>query len=205
MHSWAFDLLLAVLTLIKRGPTTASTTASGGFGVSTTSLQTATPPTNASARRAYLRSLLQHFVALILIAIAYVFSSLRRLAAIAMFAFDVSSCFLHLLQICLNANESSAIKTRKSTISFVYYGLVLPSFVVMRFGVWPALWYSTVVESQNWFRQLESVLVPRASLVVQIILQCWILLSMVLSAIYFRRLCRQPHLQRILQNKSNTP
>ena len=54
--------------------------------------------TNTSA---YVRSLMQHVLALVLISTAYVFSSLRRLSAIGMFAFDVSSWFLHLLQVCI--------------------------------------------------------------------------------------------------------
>lgn len=204
LHAWAFDVLLATLTLIKRGcpssPTASASLLSPGFGASTASLQTATLScTGVTTRGAYLGSLLQHLVALVLIAVAYVFSSLRRLAAIAMFSFDISSSFLHLLQMCLNAQDPS-LKNKK-VVSAVYYGGVLPSFILMRFGVWPALWYSATFESQNWFRQLESVLVPRAALVVQLILQCWILLCLVLTVVYFRRLRRQPHLQRILNSE----
>jgi len=191
LHSWAFDFILLILAMIQRVPRGAAASTAGASAFSSS---------DQKARWAYLRSLLQHFVAVVLIAIAYVFSSLRRLVAIGMFAFDVSSAFLHLLQICLNA-KSPSLKNER-VIAAVYYGAVMPSFIMMRFITWPALWFSATFESQNWFRQLENTLFPRAALLLQAVLQLWILLCMVLTSVYFRRLRQQPHMRRILHSRT---
>ena len=94
-HSTAFHIGSCILLMIQnyrskdaanpQSPANSSSSSSSSiWRVSTTS---------------YLRSLLHHALALLTIATAYIFSSLRRLVAIGMFAFDVSSWFLHLLQI----------------------------------------------------------------------------------------------------------
>jgi hypothetical protein len=93
-----------------------------------------------STTTAYIRSLFQHALALVLIASAYMFSSMRRLCVIGMFAFDYSSWSLHLLQICINVPEESAMQ-RSNVFLGVYWLAVVPSFVLTRFLVWPALWY----------------------------------------------------------------
>lgn len=149
---------------------------------------------------AYVRSLFQHILAIALIAFAYMFSSLRRLTAIGMFAFDVSSIFLHLLQICLNAPETSRIRDKR-VIATLYYGGVLPSFVLARIGVWGALWYSATFESKKWLRQLENTLFPRAGTMLLVLFQVWMVLLMSLTGIYLRRLYSHTHLQRILHEE----
>jgi len=153
----------------------------------------------------YIRSLFQHTLALVLIAVAYVFSSLRRLAAIGMFAFDVSNCFLHLLQLCINrpgrpddSGDTKGAISNRQLVSIVYYWLVLPSFVLTRFGIWPALWYSATFESQNWLRQLENTLFPKSAFILQSILQLWMVLLTVVTVVYLKRLVHHPHLQNIL-------
>lgn len=148
----------------------------------------------------YSRPLLQHLLALVLIAVAYVFSSLRRLGAIGMFACDVSGCFLHLLQILLNKASPRTARW----IPLLYYGGVLPSFVTMRLCVWPRLWYSATVESHSWFLQLERTLFPNSALMLKCVLHVWMLLVTYLTLVGLRRLCRHPHLQRtLLWNRAN--
>jgi hypothetical protein len=146
--------------------------------------------------RSYARALLQHLLALLLIAVAYIFSSLRRLGAIGMFALDISSCFMHLLQIALN-KKSSDLSSR--WIPWLYYGGVFPSFVGMRLCVWPRLWYSATFESHSWFDQLERTLFPNSALVVQATLHVWMVLVMYLTAVNLKRLWWHPHLQRRLR------
>lgn len=147
---------------------------------------------------AYFRSLLQHVLALVLIGIGYVFSSLRRLAAIGIFAFDVSSCFLHLLQICVNAKPESVWR-RPKVVGTMYYGLVLPSFVVTRFFIWPNLWSSAAAESQVWLRQVEYTLFPGAAKLLHTMLHLWMILLEGLAIKYFGRLYRHPHLRAIMR------
>jgi hypothetical protein len=147
---------------------------------------------------AYVRSLVQHVLSLALIATVYVFSSLRRLAAIGMFAFDVSSWFLHLLQICMNAPDGSRWKQAK-VVSRIYSWLVIPSFIVTRFMIWPAVWYSLEVESKVWLVQLENMLVPGSALAMRCTFHFWMILLMGSTVVYFRRLLDHPHLRRILR------
>lgn len=145
---------------------------------------------------AYIRSLFQHMIALALIASAYFFSSLRRLVTIGMFAFDVSSWCLHLLQICINAPETSRLR-RVQVVTILHRYLVIPVFVVCRFGIWPALWYSATFESQSWLRQLEQTLVPGAALVMRAFMHIWFVLTMGVTVVYVRRLLLHPHVRRI--------
>jgi hypothetical protein len=147
---------------------------------------------------AYVRSLVQHVLSLALIATVYVFSSLRRLAAIGMFAFDVSSWFLHLLQSCINAPDGSRWK-KPTTVARIRSWLVIPSFVVARFMIWPAVWYSLQVESKQWLVQLENMLMPGSALAMRCIFHFWMILLMGSTVVYFRRLLDHPHLQRILR------
>jgi len=149
---------------------------------------------------AYIRSLMQHCLALVLIATAYVFSSLRRLGAIGMFAFDVSSWFLHLLQICINAPEHSPLKSAR-TVKCIYYWFVIPAFVWGRFFVWPALWYSVAVESSYWLEQFERILVPGSGFILGSLVHVWMMLLTSVTIIFFQRLLNHPHLGRILQQK----
>jgi hypothetical protein len=146
--------------------------------------------------RSYARALLQHLLALLLISVAYIFSSLRRLGAIGMFALDISSCFMHLLQIALNKKASGS---SSRWIPRLYYGGVLPSFVAMRLCVWPRLWYSATFESRSWFEQLERTLFPNSALVVKATLHVWMVLVMCLTAVNLKRLWWHPHLQRRLR------
>jgi hypothetical protein len=145
----------------------------------------------------YLRSLVQHVLLLVAIGAAYIFSSLRRLGAIGMFAFDVSSCFLHLLQICTNAPENSWWK-RADVVWRVYYVLVLPSYIVTRLIIWPLLWYSATFESEKWLRQFEQTLVPGSARILKGVMHVLMSLLMMLTVVHFQRLCKHSHVQRAL-------
>jgi len=53
----------------------------------------------------FIRTVAEHMIALILLSGSFLFSSWRRLTAVAMFAMDISGLFLHLLQFCLNYSK----------------------------------------------------------------------------------------------------
>ncbi|GKY94941.1 hypothetical protein MPSEU_000459000 [Mayamaea pseudoterrestris] len=146
----------------------------------------------------YLGSMVQHVLLLVAIGAAYIFSSLRRLGAIGMFAFDVSSCFLHLLQICTNAPENSRWR-RSEVVWRVYFLLVLPSYVVTRLVIWPLLWYSATFESEKWLRQFEQTLVPGSARILKGVMHVLMSLLMLMTLVHFKRLCKHSHVQRALQ------
>eukprot|EP00797_Seminavis_robusta_P007454 Sro150_g068940.2 (686) ;mRNA; f:85138-87195 len=143
------------------------------------------------------RAMLQHTLSLFFLSISYVFSSLRRLGAIGMFALDFSSLALHLLQTCLNA-PSDSILSQKRTIRVVWALLVVPSFLYFRFYVWPMVGYSARVESEQWLAQLESTLVPGSASWFRWTFQTWMALWMGFHVIHFKRLFFHPHIQRIM-------
>lgn len=143
------------------------------------------------------RAVLQHSLPLLFLSVSYVFSSLRRLGAIGMFALDISSWAMHLLQTCLNAPTNSRLSQPK-VIRGVWALLVVPSFLYFRFWVWPLLGYSATVESERWLAQLESTLVPGSALWFRRAFQVWMALWMGFHAIHFKRLVFHPHIQRIM-------
>jgi hypothetical protein len=114
IHSSTFHFLLSLLFLFNP-----------------LSLQSQNPLTSLSSRadspsakrlhslrkgsNAYVRSFVQHILSVLLITIAYTFSSLRRLGAIGLFACDVSSWSLHVLQICINAPSDSYVSFGSGT------------------------------------------------------------------------------------------
>ena len=143
------------------------------------------------------RAVLQHSLPLLFLSVSYVFSSLRRLGAIGMFALDISNWAMHLLQTCLNAPTNSRLSQPK-VIRGVWALLVVPSFLYFRFWVWPLLGYSATVESERWLAQLESTLVPGSALWFRRAFQVWMALWMGFHAVHFKRLVFHPHIQRIM-------
>lgn len=205
LHSGAFHVLSMLLLWwwkLQR-PVAATTHQPSSDSLSSLAVN---PHVVISVRRStksYVRSLLQHMVALALIGGAYLFSSLRRLGAIAMFAFDLSSLSLHFLQICMNAPETSPLRN-PDLILWVHRAWVIPMFLYTRFFVWPFLvWYSAVVESKQWLQQLESTLVPNSANYMRWVFHALLLYVISLNLVYFRRLLFHPHLKRILQEKRN--
>lgn len=99
-------------------------------------------------------SLIQSVPVLGLLALAYSFSSLRRIMAIGMFSLDASSALRNLWQMSVPSLGASGI--RNAIARLLYWGLVLPSFVVTRFYVYPVLWQSATSEdSEEWRIHLE--------------------------------------------------
>jgi hypothetical protein len=141
---------------------------------------------------------LQHSLSVSLLAGTYIFSSLRRLAAIGMFAFDVSSWFLHLLQLCINAPPGTK-RISPTWVWILHRGLVIPSFCYSRFYVFPfVIGYSALVESQDWLKQLEKMSIPGAAMYMRALFAVWVSLLMFMNVVYVRRLMYHPHVLQAL-------
>ena len=109
-------------------------------------------------RTSLLLSLVQSALALGLLALAYSFSSLRRLMAIGMFALDVSSAIRHFWQLCVPAaTVTTTGVVRWALTQVLYWTLVLPSYMATRFYVYPMLWYSAT-NATEWRIRLEELL-----------------------------------------------
>jgi hypothetical protein len=150
-----------------------------------------------------IKTFLQHSLAVSLLAGTYMFSSLRRLAAIGMFAFDVSSWFLHLLQLCINAPPKTT-RISPTWVWILHRGLVIPSFCYSRFYVFPfVIGYSALVESQDWLKQLEKMSIPGAAMYMRALFAVWLSLLMVMNVVYVRRLMNHPHVLQALDRPNN--
>jgi len=152
----------------------------------------------------------QHIFSLVLILATYLFSSTRRLGAIAMFSFDASSLFLHLLQLRINApqqrkeekKETTFGHSRKLTILILHRFLVIPAFCYARFYVFPlVVFYSAMEESQDWLQQLENMLIPGTAKLIHGFFVIAFLLFMLMNLIYFWRLLNHPHVMDALQRQ----
>jgi hypothetical protein len=86
--------------------------------------------------RSYLRPLMEHSIYCILTVTTYIFSGLRRLGAILIFALEMSSIMLQILQICINAPTKSRLRN-PGTITFLHRFIVVPIFIYSRFFVLP--------------------------------------------------------------------
>jgi hypothetical protein len=145
-----------------------------------------------------IKTFLQHSLAVSLLAGTYLFSSLRRLAAVGMFAFDVSSWFLHLLQLCINAPPGTK-RISPTWVWILHRGLVVPSFCYSRFYVFPfVIGYSALVESQDWLKQLEKMSIPGAAMYMRALFAVWLSLLMFMNVVYVRRLMNHPHVLQAL-------
>lgn len=150
------------------------------------------------------RIFLQHIFSLVLILGTYLFSSTRRLGAIAMFSFDASSLFLHLLQMGINAPKNKRIQT--SSIMVLHRYLVIPAFCYARFYVFPLIvGYSAMEESQDWLQQLENLLVPGTAKFIHGFFVIAFLLFMLMNLVYFWRLLKHPHIVYAQQKVATAP
>ena len=66
-----------------------------------------------SSMRSYLRPLTEHLISLTIIFLCYIFSGLRRLGAVGIFTLESSSISLQLLQVAINAPETSWLRQPK--------------------------------------------------------------------------------------------
>jgi hypothetical protein len=157
-----------------------------------------TEPRNETVARAptsHGRDLVQHLLVLVIFAVAFIFSSLRRLVAIGVFAFDASKLCLHLYG-TLSSNRATMGMARE-----VYWCLVLPSFVVARFAIWPALWYSATFESSDWLTQLEQTLWPGSADTFRVFCHVGMFLLLLLSLLDLRRIVIRHHVLGVSQNQ----
>ena len=140
------------------------------------------------------RNFFQHLFSLVLILGTYLFSSTRRLGAIAMFSFDASSLFLHLLQLRINAPYKGSDRSRRATILFLHRYLVIPVYCYARFYVFPfVIGYSAMEESQDWLQQLENMLMPGTEKFIHGFFVIAFLLFVLMNLVYFWRLLNHPH------------
>jgi hypothetical protein len=148
----------------------------------------------------YIRPFAEHMLATLIIASAFLFSGLRRLGAIGMYAMDFSGLFLQLLQVCLNAPHEgpSKILSQPNVIRRVHLYLVVPVFLYCRMFVFPFLvLYSVMFESREWFHQLENVLPVSGLGHILYMSFCGVIIMMqVLNVIYLRRLLYHPQIAR---------
>jgi hypothetical protein len=146
------------------------------------------------------RIFFQHIFSLVLILGTYLFSSTRRLGAIAMFSFDASSLFLHLLQLGINAPRRRTGYSRKSMIRILYRFFVIPAFCYARFYVFPFIvGYSAMEESQDWLQQLENMLMPGTAKFIHGFFVIAFLLFILMNLVYFWRLLNHPHVFNALE------
>jgi len=152
-----------------------------------------------TSMKSYLRPLAEHLISLTLIFLCYIFSGLRRLGAVGIFTLESSSISLQLLQVCINAPESSPLR-RPKLIKRLHRYLVVPSFLYCRFFVFPFIvWYSAAFESQDWLEQIEKAFVPGSAFVLYVIFNLMISFIFGLNLVFFRRLLFHPHLQDIFR------
>lgn len=148
------------------------------------------------------RTFFQHFFSIVLIGGTYLFSSTRRLGAIAMFSFDASSLFLHLLQLGINAPPGSK-RNSPTSIRFLHRVFVIPTFCYARFYIFPfVVGYSALEESQDWLRQLENMLVPGTAKFIHGFFVVAFLLFMGMNLVYFGRLLNHTHVMDSLAKRS---
>jgi hypothetical protein len=156
------------------------------------------------------RSFFQHCFSIALILVTYLFSSTRRLGAIAMFAFDASSLFLHLLQLGINAPRLQQTQSHRgisslsslTTIRALHRLVVIPAFCYARFYVFPfVVGYSALEESQDWLRQLENMMVPGTAHYIHGFFVIAFLLFLLMNFVYFWRLLIHPNVMEDLKNQ----
>jgi hypothetical protein len=148
------------------------------------------------------RTFFQHFFSIVLIGGTYLFSSTRRLGAIAMFSFDASSLFLHLLQLGINAPHGSR-RNSPTSIRSLHRVFVIPAFCYARFYIFPfVVGYSALEESQDWLRQLENMLVPGTAKFIHGFFVVAFLLFMGMNLVYFWRLVNHTH---VMESQSAKP
>jgi len=133
----------------------------------------------------------------ILIMGSFIFSGFRRIGAIGIFSLELSSCLLHILQVCINAPETSFLKNTY-WIKFLYHCLVIPTFVYCRFFVLPfVVQFSAAFESHQYLQQLERALVPGCGLIIFYFFNGLLVVTFLLNCVYLRRLCFHPYIHQL--------
>jgi len=157
-----------------------------------------------SSFKSYIRPIVEHSLYFGLTLTTFFFSALRRLGSISIFALELSSLVLQLLQICINAPEKSKLQNPK-VIKFVHHYLAVPVFVYSRFFVIPfVVQYSAIYESKVWLKQLEHALLPHVGTWIFWFLNFMLFSSFGLNFVYLRRLLFHPILEKISNKGQRT-
>lgn len=151
--------------------------------------------------KSYSRPMLEHSLYFVLTVMTYIFSGLRRLGAISIFALELSSMVLQLLQLCINAPESSILRNTKM-VKFVHRFIAIPVFTYCRFFVMPFIvQYSAAFESTMWLQNIEHALTPGVGMVIYSFFNGTLLLAFGLNFIYLRRLLFHPFVNLLGQQQ----
>jgi len=154
-----------------------------------------------SSVKSYVMTIMEHLLGISLITGASLFSGVRRLGAIAIFALEASSLVLQLLQICMNAPEGSRLR-HPQTIRIVHRYMTIPIFVYCRLFVVPFIvLYSSVFESRDWIRQIERLMAPGCGALLYYFFNGLLVVVFGLNLVFLRRLLFHPHVRQILYSK----
>lgn len=162
---------------------------------------------NSSSKRAtmklsmvtYWKPLLGHLVHSLLLWGSFVFSGLRRLGAIGIFALDFSSAMLQLLQLCIHAPSTSWWR-KPHVIRTVHSTIVIPSFIYGRIGIVGLLvGHSAALESFDWIHQLDQALGGSSGIMMifYIFFNSLLFLATIMNILYLRRLLYHPQVKKL--------
>jgi len=155
-----------------------------------------------SSVKSYFMTIMEHLLGISLITGASLFSGVRRLGAIAIFALEASSLVLQLLQICINAPEGSRLR-RPQTIRIVHRYMTIPIFVYCRLFVVPFIvLYSSLFESRDWIRQIERAMAPGCGALLYYFFNGLLIVVVGLNLVFLRRLLFHPHVRQILSTNN---
>ncbi len=151
--------------------------------------------------KSYMRPLIEHTIYFVLTVATYIFSGLRRLGAISIFALEMSSMVVQFLQICINAPETSVMRNPRF-IKYIHR-LVIPIFVYFRFFVMPFIvQYSAALESSKWLQQIEHLLTPGCGMVIYLFFNGMLAGALVLNLVYLRRLLFHPFVIKLSKTQN---
>mmetsp|Transcript_14196 Transcript_14196/g.21234 ORF Transcript_14196/g.21234 Transcript_14196/m.21234 type:complete len:154 (+) Transcript_14196:1-462(+) len=144
-----------------------------------------------------MRPMIEHTLYFVLTVTTYIFSGLRRLGAISIFAQETSSIIIQVLQICINAPKESRLRSPQ-LIKIVHRFVVVPIFVYFRFFVMPFIvQYSAALESSKWLQQIEHLLTPGCGVVIYFFFNGMLMIAFVLNLVYLRRLLFHPYVREL--------
>lgn len=147
----------------------------------------------------YWKPLLGHLVFSLLLWGSFVFSGLRRLGAIGIFALEFSSAMLQLLQLCIHAPSTSWLR-KPQVIRIVHSYIVIPSFIYARIGIVTILvGHSAALESIDWISQLDKALGGGSGIMMifYILFNSLLFLATIMNILYLRRLLYHPQVKKI--------
>jgi len=152
--------------------------------------------------KSYSRPMMEHSIYFALTVATYIFSGLRRLGAISIFALEMSSMTLQFLQICINAPATSVLRNAR-LVKFVHRYVVIPVFIYCRFFILPFIvQYSAAFESAMWLQHIEHAFAPGVGMVLYLFFNGLLLAAFGLNIMYLRRLLFHPFVKQLTQSQS---